>query len=359
MKKSFCLLLLTFVCSVAFAQNIADMLEKQLKTYPKSRLIDVYKTCFQDFCGAEHAINDKERARQMLMSELSVVDTLPMMRWYYEPCGLDSAFYRVSLRTVKDKVISAEKLLDCFMRSAQTTHHGTAKQWRERWNSIVQAAAEKYGSAFPDFDRDRAFIDSMLNTGHKALSHSPEYRQAYLPHYRIVERHIFKKELLPLLERYQKADDNDYIVFEGDTCPDFEATLLDGTRVKLSDLRGKVVMLQLTASWCGVCKREMPHIEHDIWQRYRNHPDFVLIGIDRDEPEATIREFAQETHVTYPLALDPGGDIFALFALRSAGITRNILINREGIIVQRTRLFNPKEFQSLVTHINQELNNKK
>ena len=355
-KKIICTqFLLMFLCLTISGQTIERMLEVQLAMYPQMRLIDVYKTCFQDYRGAGHAIKDVDVARKMLQSELAAVDTLEMLRWYYEPCGLDSAFYRVSLRAVKDRAISQEQLLDCFVRSAQTAEKHTVKEWVTRWNTIAKVAAEKYADRFKNFDRDRLFIDSAITTHHEALSHSPEYRRAYGPHYRIVARSIFEKELKSILEPYQNADENEYIVRDGDTCPDFETTTIDGERIRMQDLRGKVVMLQLTASWCGVCRREMPHIEHDIWQRFKNHPDFVLIGIDRDEPEAKIRKLAQDTHVTYPLAFDPDGDIFALFALRSAGITRNILINREGRIIQRTRLFNPKEFQSLVSHIASEL----
>ena len=66
--------------------------------------------------------------------------------------------------------------------------------------------------------------------------------------------------------------------------PDFEMSLTDGTKVKLSSLRGKVVMLQFTASWCGVCRKEMPFIESDIWQKHKDNKQFALYGIDRDEP---------------------------------------------------------------------------
>ena len=60
-------------------------------------------------------------------------------------------------------------------------------------------------------------------------------------------------------------DENGYIVFEGDECPDFKIKMTDGREIQLSSLRGKVVMLQFTASWCGVCRKEMPFIESDIW----------------------------------------------------------------------------------------------
>mgnify|MGYP004636112793 FL=1 len=145
-----------------------------------------------------------------------------------------------------------------------------------------------------------------------------------------------------------KADSTGLIVRVGDTAPDFTVNLTDGTQVKLSSLRGKVVMLQFTASWCGVCRKEMPHIESQIWQRHKDNSQFALLGIDRDEPLATVNQFVKKTGVTYPMALDPGADVFALYAEREAGITRNILIDRDGLIDKTTRLNNETEFSSLV-----------
>ena len=95
----------------------------------------------------------------------------------------------------------------------------------------------------------------------------------------------------------------------------------------------------------------MPFIEKDIWLKHKSNPDFMLIGIDRDEPLEKVIAFGKSTGVTYPLGLDPGADIFAKYALRKAGITRNLLIDKEGRIVKLTRLYNPEEFASLVKEI--------
>lgn len=152
-----------------------------------------------------------------------------------------------------------------------------------------------------------------------------------------------------------QVDSTGYIVRIGEIAPDFTITLTDGKQVTLSSLRGKVVMLQFTASWCGVCRKEMPFIEKDIWLKHKDNADFALIGIDRDEPLEKVLAFAKSTGVTYPLGLDPGADIFAKYALRDAGITRNVLIDREGKIVKLTRLYNEEEFASLVQQINEML----
>ena len=150
----------------------------------------------------------------------------------------------------------------------------------------------------------------------------------------------------------QVVYENEYIVKVGDVAPDFTLQMTDGSTFTLSEQRGKVVMLQFTAGWCGVCRKEMPHIESDIWQPNKDNKDFVLVGIDREETLEDIMPFIQEVGTTYPIAMDTNADVFAQYALRESGITRNVLIDRDGRIVMLTRLFKEDEFAALVEKIN-------
>ena len=151
------------------------------------------------------------------------------------------------------------------------------------------------------------------------------------------------------------ADDRGYIVKVGDMVPQFDLHLLDGTKVPVSSLKGKVVMLQFTASWCGVCRKEMPFIEKDIWLKLKENPDFALYGIDLKEDAETTAKFAEMIPVTYPITLDLEGKTFELFCAKGAGVTRNIILDREGRIIMLTRLFDESEFNSMVETINAEL----
>lgn len=145
----------------------------------------------------------------------------------------------------------------------------------------------------------------------------------------------------------QVPSDYGYIVKIGQQAPDFTAMTTDGKTVRLSDLKSKVVMLQFTASWCSVCRREMPHIEKEIWKKHKDNPDFALLGIDLDEPVETVKKFAEQIPVSYPLLLDPEGRIFYSYAEKGAGVTRNVIIDKTGKIVFLTRLFKEKEFNEL------------
>ena len=153
----------------------------------------------------------------------------------------------------------------------------------------------------------------------------------------------------------QEGEDRGYVVKVGDMAPDFTLKMDNGRTIHLSELRGKVVMLQFTASWCGICRKEMPHIESDIWLRHKDDKDFVLVGIDREETAEKVAYLKDVTKITYPLAYDTMGDVFRLYAHPNAGITRNVLIDKKGLIVLLTRKFEEQEFKGLCGKIDELL----
>lgn len=149
--------------------------------------------------------------------------------------------------------------------------------------------------------------------------------------------------------------EHDYIVKVGDVAPDFTLELIDGSKFTLSEHRGKIIMLQFTAGWCGICRKEMPFIESEIWQRHKDNSNFVLVGIDREETKEEIIPFVEKVGTTYPIAMDINADVFSSYALRNSGITRNVLIDRDGKIVMLTRKFEEAEFKALVDKIDSML----
>jgi peroxiredoxin len=152
----------------------------------------------------------------------------------------------------------------------------------------------------------------------------------------------------------KKAYENGYLVKVGDMAPDFTVNEAGGKSYRLADLKGKVVMLQFTASWCSVCRTEMPFIEKEIWLG-KQASGLVVLGIDRDEPLGKVLKFKNDIGVTYPLALDPGADIFGLYAQKKAGVTRNVIIDRSGKIIFLTRLYEREEFEAMKKVIFEEL----
>ena len=127
----------------------------------------------------------------------------------------------------------------------------------------------------------------------------------------------------------QNEQNRGYRIKIGDQVPEFEAFMLDGTKLSSKDLLGKITVIQFTGSWCSVCRREMPELESKVWQKFKNQ-DFLLMGIDTKEPKEKVAPFIKKMEVTYPIALDPDGKIFSKFTLEGAGVTRNIAIDKNG-----------------------------
>lgn len=198
MKHLFLLFAMSCMALVGMSQNIDEMVKNQLSNYPKSRLLDIYKSCFQDFMGAEHLVGDTLSVRRYLEYELQQVEGDSLMSWYAEPCGLQGRYVRVSLRVVQEGLVSLDQLLSAFIRSANGSVRPSVEVWKAEWEKIV-GQIDEMRLGLPHYDNDRRFIADVLAQGKYAISHSPDYRAAYRPHYRIVRRDIFERELKPLL----------------------------------------------------------------------------------------------------------------------------------------------------------------
>lgn len=200
MKKTLVLSIMLLLSASMSAQDIVGFVNRQMERYPQSRLLDIYKSCFQDYMGAEHLVSDKDRVKAYLDEELNTTTLDELMPWYYEPCGIDGNYVRVSIRAMKEGIMTEDLLLDAFIRSANNPRRPTIEAWRDRWHEIIGTIDEMHLN-LPNYLEDKQFIDSVLSKDKYAISHSPDYREAYHPHYRIVERGIFEQEILPQLQK--------------------------------------------------------------------------------------------------------------------------------------------------------------
>ena len=159
----------------------------------------------------------------------------------------------------------------------------------------------------------------------------------------------------PLTFVPQNEENRGYRVKVGDPVPPLTLQMINGEIWTNKDFIDKTVVIQFTGSWCSVCKKEMPELESRVWQNYKEK-DFLLIGIDIKDTRDRMISFIEKTGVTYPIAWDPEAEIFDLFTLKGAGVTRNIVINKRGEIVFLTRLFEEKEFQAMIDKIDELVN---
>ncbi|MAQ31723.1 MAG: hypothetical protein CMD26_03205 [Flavobacteriales bacterium] len=157
--------------------------------------------------------------------------------------------------------------------------------------------------------------------------------------------------------------DRGYIINVGDKAPTFQVKNNNDEIFNLKQHLGKIIMIQFTASWCSVCIKEMPYIEKEIWQKYKNNDDFILIALAKDtekrpQKKKEIQNMIDKTNVTYPIMTDHDSQIFELFAEEKAGVTRNIIIDQNGHIAFLTRLFEHTEFNEMKSNIDQLLKKK-
>ncbi len=120
---------------------------------------------------------------------------------------------------------------------------------------------------------------------------------------------------------------------------DFNVAALEGGKLRLADLKGKVVFLNLWATWCPPCKEEMPAMER-LWQRYKGQ-GLVVIALSMDASGATaVKPFIEEAKYTYRVGLDPKMEIAQLYGARSLPST--FIIDRNGAL--RAIALGPREW---------------
>jgi peroxiredoxin/outer membrane lipoprotein-sorting protein len=123
---------------------------------------------------------------------------------------------------------------------------------------------------------------------------------------------------------------NDAYEMVGERAPDFTLPDLDGQEVKLSDLRGSIVVLDFWAIWCAPCVQALPHIQK-LHERYEGKPVRIL-GVNRDRPGSgeRVRTLLERREITFRQVLDEAGDAAGKFNV--SGIPHMVIIDQQGVI---------------------------
>ena len=179
-------------------ERIRQSVERQMERYPHSTLRDLYKNYFQDRFGPGHIIADEKAADNYLRYELENAAT--MEGDDYEPTGYEERFMRVNLSVIADGRVPYDKYLSAFVRSVNGIEPITVEQWREE-RKVIDEVINKMNLNLPNYEADRAEIWALLERGEYVMHHSKLFEQHYDPHYRIIEREIFQREILPLIEQ--------------------------------------------------------------------------------------------------------------------------------------------------------------
>lgn len=142
------------------------------------------------------------------------------------------------------------------------------------------------------------------------------------------------------------------IVKKGDKAPDFTVEMVDGSKIQLSKLKGKVVLVNFWATWCPPCREELKHVQKQIIDHFKGK-DFVFLPISRGEKKEVVEAFRKKMNYTFPMGLDPKQSIYKLYAQNY--IPRNFVVGKDGKVIYLSVGYTPEEFAEMIATIDAAL----
>lgn len=172
-------------CGNSDEKDIRQMCQYIHNQYPLATLQDIYKTCYQDFFGAEHLMNDTAAARYYINYELEQCKNTDLsLMPKREPTGFRHRFVRINFSNIVDGELTEEQLVMMFINAAGKDN-AYSDDWASEWKLIEKIALE----VNPDW-KDAELQSELTEAAENkyAVRHSDAFRENYNPHYRIVRQ---------------------------------------------------------------------------------------------------------------------------------------------------------------------------
>ena len=195
-------LIISILTVMAFAcprpsQPREDFVRSYLQMYPEATLQDIYKGSFQDVFGPAHILTNRESVTQYIHQEIKSAESFE--EHDYIPCGWQGNFLQVNLKVIADGRVPMEDFVDAFMASANGIDTTLTTTFIKDWQQIQQAVRNVHPQ-LEGFQEDSTLLSHLLKEGKYVVHHSHKFNEHYHPHYRIIRRDLFEKNILPKLK---------------------------------------------------------------------------------------------------------------------------------------------------------------
>lgn len=148
-------------------------------------------------------------------------------------------------------------------------------------------------------------------------------------------------------------DNNADIVKVGDNMPAFTLSSTVNGTVRSEDLKGKVVLINIFATWCGPCQSELAEVQKTLWPKFNDNKDFQMLVIGREHTDEQLTEYNKRKNFTFPLYPDPKREVTGKFATKM--IPRSYLVDKNGKVISATTGFGDGYMDKLIKDIEKAL----